>query len=60
MLRECEIRISPQGKLMLARMPSIKESELLEWFCKTKKISIGGGDVVTYLSHLNDKAKGGG
>jgi len=50
-----DVYVSAQAKLMLKSMPKIVEKELLEWFCNVRKISVGGGDLINYLSYLKDK-----
>ena len=52
---EIEIQVSQQAKLMLEQMKQINEQELIEWFIKVQKITIGGGDIVNYLQYLETK-----
>lgn len=55
MKREVNIKVSEQAKLLLKKMKDIDEEDFLEWFCKVRKISAGGGDLINYLNYLDDK-----
>ena len=55
MIKKVDVHVSHQAKLMMESMPTIVEKELLEWFCNVRKISVGGGDLINYLSYLKDK-----
>jgi len=54
MQRTVEVVISIQAKNMLEQMPNINEEDFLNWFCNVRKISAGGGDLVSYLEFLKD------
>lgn len=43
--------LSPQAKLMLKNIPAVQEIDFVRWYC-TKKLVIGGGDLVDYLQIL--------
>jgi len=55
MKREVDVRVSEQAKLLLEQMKNINEEDFVEWFCKVRKISAGGGDLINYLNYLDDQ-----
>jgi len=50
-----ELNLSTQAKNLLERMPDINKEEVIEWFCKVRKINVGGGDIIDYLNYLKSK-----
>lgn len=53
--REVDVIISVQAQTMLDKMPDVNSKQFLNWFCNVRKISAGGGDLVSYLDYLSDK-----
>jgi len=55
MKREVDVKISEQAKFLLKRMKDINEEDFVEWFCKVRKITAGGGDLIDYLNYLDNQ-----
>jgi len=49
---EVELKFSGQAEDLLAHLPKIKREDVINWFVKVRKISIGGGDVLDYLKYI--------
>ena len=50
MRKEVELTISEQAQLLI-RSSNIDISDLINWFSNTRKISIGGGDIIDFLRY---------
>lgn len=50
MVRDKTIYLSLQTKLLTNNMPKLDIEDLIDWFCNIRKISIGGQDVIDYLT----------
>ena len=48
MMAEVEIFLTPQARAVISQS-NASEGEVLEWFGKRRRISIGGGDVILFL-----------
>jgi hypothetical protein len=55
MIQTINIEISHQARMMLEKMPDVDANNFLNWFCKVRKISAGGGDLINYLEYLKTK-----
>jgi len=57
MKKTTTIYLSHQAKLLMDKMPEVKEEELVDWFCEIRKISIGGADLVEFLNYKLEAKK---
>jgi len=57
MIKKVDISLSEQARTLIERMPDFDEDDFLNWFCNIRKIVVGGGDLIDYLSYL--KKRGG-
>ena len=57
MKKEVDIKISEQAEILLENL-DINILDLIKWFTEIKQISIGGGDIISYLKYKRDDNNG--
>ena len=57
MQRTANVEISDQAKIIAKHIKDFDEEKFLRWFCLTRGVFAGGGDLIDYIKYCDSKGE---